>query len=292
MENRQRKTRVTAVINQKGGVGKTTNGTHLATALGSMGAKVLIWDLDPNAGSTKQFGIKPETFYGTLELLTDDNISLDDAITSDVNDEVNLPKGVHIITASKTLEELGQRLGADSKFFPAGILQPYISQLRGQYDYVFLDTAPNTTVITTLAAYISADYYLLSTTPEKFSIQGLEDAVIDINAARRSGNEHACVLGVLISDVDRRQRIAKNNVPYIEDLFRHEKEAPTACFNVVISRTTNIGLAQDDGKTLFQFNPKHKVCSQFLKLAEEVEQRIHAVESASNPQEEEVVVNG
>ena len=118
-----------------------------------MGRKVLIIDLDVNAGSTKHFGIKPEAFLGTFEVMLGDEDALDvvvskedkanDALREGVN---NLVDNVDIICGGRKLEQLEERLRMKkSKFDPApphDCLKSVVEQLRGHYDYVFLDTPP------------------------------------------------------------------------------------------------------------------------------------------------------
>ncbi len=100
-----RDTKFIAVGNQKGGVGKTTNACHLAAALGEMGRLCLIWDLDINHGSTKHFGIPPETYWGSFELLAGED-DLDNIILTGEEEDIELPQNVHLIAAARNLEGL------------------------------------------------------------------------------------------------------------------------------------------------------------------------------------------
>jgi chromosome partitioning protein len=283
-ENLTRDTKVIAVGNQKGGVGKSTNCCHLAAALGERGRLCLVWDLDVNCGATRHFGIPPDTYFGTFELVTGEE-DPDSIILTGDDEDVNLPENVHLIAAGRNLEGLDGALGPDHKFFPAGILIDPLKRLSGRYDYIFLDTAPSVHT-TTLAAYIAADYFILSTTPQRFSVEGLQDAARDIQAAIRRGNSKLRVLGVIVSDVDKRTRIARLHLELIDKVFRREPSQPSAMFETIISRSTVIGEAQTHGQTLFQVEPTHKVTDQYRKLAEEVEQRLAAFKAAAQPGEE------
>jgi chromosome partitioning protein len=227
-----------------------------------------------NCGATRHFGIPPETCWGTFELLTGED-DLDSIIITDRLRDVDLPKNVHLIPAGRNLEGLDGALGPDHKFFPAGVLLDPIKELRGHYDYIFLDTAPSV-LTTTLGAYMAADYFILSTTPQRFSIAGLEDAARDIQAAIRLGNAKLRVLGVVVSDVDTRTRLARLHIDLIEDLFRRGPGQRSAMFETIISRSTVIGEAQRQGKTIFQTDPAHKVTEQYRQLASELEQRLAA----------------
>jgi chromosome partitioning protein len=269
-----RDTKVIALGNQKGGVGKTTNCVQVATALGEIGRKCLIWDLDMNFGATRHFGIAGGSYWGTFELLTGQD-EIDNVLITENDEDVELPVNVHLITADRNLEGLDKALGAEHKFFPAGILLEPLRQLRGRYDYIFLDTAPSAST-PTLAAYMASDFFILSTTPQTFAIKGLEDAVADIKAAIRQGNQKLLVLGVILSDVDKRLRLARLHMGLIEELFRLQPGQPSAKFETIISRSTIVGEAQKLGKTIFQTHPDHKVTDQYRALAQEVEARLAA----------------
>ena len=100
-----RKTRVIAIGNQKGGVGKTTNTAHIAAALGRLGRRVLVWDLDVNHGLTSHFGIPQGAFSGTLHILTEEREPQDVIITNDEPD-IELPENVDVIPTGRELETL------------------------------------------------------------------------------------------------------------------------------------------------------------------------------------------
>jgi chromosome partitioning protein len=276
----EKNAKVIAVGNQKGGVAKTTNAVHLAVALTELGRKVLLWDLDAHAGTTKHFGITPGAYWGTFEVLTGEDTP-ENIILTDNEEDVKLPKNLHLITASRNLEGVDKALGPEHKFFPASILREPLNSLRPLYDYIILDTGPNSST-PTLAAYMAADYFILSTTPQAFSIQGIQEAVGDIQGAIRQGNSRLVVLGVIVSDVEQRHRIAKRNISYLNDLFRSGGgEGPSACFNTIISRSTIVGEAQDRGTTLFETDPSHKITQQFRELAREIEERLGVTSSAN-----------
>src|SRR5262245_14681744 len=177
-KEKERSPQVIAVGNQKGGVGKTTNCVNLATALAELGRKSLIWDLDSNCGSTRHFGIPEEAkFFGTFEVLTGRETALDVIITGDAEDEVALPRNVHLIPARRNLEGIDSVLRETDKFFvPRDILIEPMKSLRGVYDYIFLDTAPHATT-PTIASYMAADYFILAAVPEHFAIDGLKAAL-------------------------------------------------------------------------------------------------------------------
>src|SRR5215470_11343430 len=153
MEN-SRGARVIAVGNQKGGVGKSTLSVHLAAALGEKGRRCLVWDLDMNRGTILQLGIPAEMpILGSFEVLTGAEDPAEVVVRTGDIEGIELPQNVHLIPAQRNLEGIDAVLITKYKFGnPKDILRPLVNGLRPDYDYIFLDTAPNLT-IPTVAAY-------------------------------------------------------------------------------------------------------------------------------------------
>ena len=265
----KRKTHIIAVGNQKGGVGKTTNTVHIATALGELGRQSLIWDLDMNHGATRHFGIEGNAYLGSFEVLIGDEAP-ENVIMDGSNQEVDLPKGVHLLPANRKLEQIDDTLTSKNKFIiKHQVLIEPLKRLRGRYDYIFLDTAPNATT-PTIAAYFAAEWFLLTAIPDPFAIEGLNDALQDIASVREHGNPDITVLGVVLTTVNRRTRLGQTLAEYVEQTFT----LPSGLclkFETEIGRSTIIPTAQKIGKTVFQTEPTHKVTEQYRELAREFE---------------------
>ena len=277
--NLTRPGRVIAVGNQKGGVGKTTNTVHLARALVELGRKVLIIDLDMNHGATRHFGIEPEAFYGSYEMLVGDEPPGNLTVTH-ADEEANVPEGLEIIPAARKLEGIDQAVMSRSKFVtPRDVLKTPLDALRPDYDYIFLDTAPNAT-LPTLAAYMTADYFILSAMPDPFAIAGLNDAMRDILDAREKGNPKLAILGVIVSGVDKRTSLANTLSDFVEQSFKTGEEGESVKFKTSIGRSTVIPLTQKVGKTLFETHANHKVTDEYRALAQEVEARLAKIEGS------------
>jgi chromosome partitioning protein len=287
-------THVIAVGNQKGGVGKTTNTVHIARALAERGHRCLIVDLDMNHGATRHFGVEPEAFLGSFEMLVGEepaeNLILSHA---DKEEGVSLPENLDLIPAARKLEGIDQAVMAKSKFMtPHEVLEKPLDSLRGKYNFIFLDTAPNAT-LPTLAAYMNADYFILSAMPDPFAIAGLNDAMRDIMDARVRGNTKLVLLGVVISGVDKRTSLANTLSEFVEKSFRAGENAESIKFKSSIGRSTVIPQTQKVGKTLFETHSTHKVTDEYRALATEIEERLAKIHSSSHQVEEaRGVVNG
>ena len=272
-------TRVIAVGNQKGGVGKTTNTVHIARALVERGRKVLIIDLDMNHGATRHFGVIPEAYMGSYEMLVGEEQAATLVLTHEEED-VSLPENLHLIPAARKLEGIDQALAHKSKFITSReVLSAPLEGLRGCYDYIFLDTAPNATT-PTVASYLAADYFILSAMPDPFAIAGLNDALADISDAQRRGNPKLILLGVVLSGVDKRTTLANSLAAFVEQAFQVGETGESMRFRTTIGRSTVIPQTQKVGKTLFETHSAHRVTDEYRALAQEIEDRLARIEGA------------
>lgn len=252
-----------AIGNQKGGVGKTTVAVNLAAALGLGGYRCLIIDLDPAAGATKHLGVPVNSFAGTLELLTTDE-SLEALAISE-----RMPGNVALLPARPQLSELDSLL---SRFVDrTRILERPIQRARELYDFILLDTAPSAADITTVAAYSTAEWFLLSAFPHPLSLGGLTEALSDIADVRRHRNPDLEVLGVVFSNVDGRATRLRTQ---LEEAVRGA--LPGRQFDTHISQAIILPELSGRGRTLFQ-HPGYTrlpVARQYLRFAAEVEHRV------------------
>jgi chromosome partitioning protein len=258
----QRLGAVIAVGNQKGGVGKSTNCVHLAAALGEGGYRCLVIDLDPAAGATKHLGIPVQSYAGTLELLTTSETPQTLAITA------GLPRGLHLIPSRTQLAELDTLL---SKFVDrTRILERSVALARPHYDFIFCDTPPSAGATTTVAAYATADWFLLSAFPHPLSMAGLGEALKDIADVRARRNPGLEILGIVLCCVDTRTGLLLE----LQDLVA--RELPGRAFRTLITQATAVPVCSGRGKTLFdsKAHAHHKVTEQYRSLAAELESRV------------------
>ena len=268
-------TKVVAFGNQKGGVTKTSTVVNLAAALSERNKRVLIWDLDVNCGSTRLCGLPQGlNVFGTYEVMVGEESPEDVIIRPGDLDTVNLPENVNLIAASTKLEAIEAELAAKHGPFATShnALKNPIASLDGQYDYIFLDTSPSMTP-PTKAAYMAAGYFVLTAVPERLAIEGLVNAIQYIKHARESGNPHLRLMGVVMNQVPGRPtRLSK---ALLEEVDRHFGVGDEFMrrFESSISASTIVPSVQQQGLTLFEAAPDHKVTQQYRELAEEFDER-------------------
>lgn len=263
---------------QKGGVGKTTNATHLAVALAEQGARCLLWDVDENYGATKLFRAPQDGSATSLEVLTGE-ITAPEAVlrSEDPPAGMTLPPGVDLLPSTRRLTTLDATLARDPFASPNDCLKKPLTELRalGRYDFIILDTGPSAST-TTRGAYMASDYFILSIFPERLAVEGLSDALEDIALARKPGrNPNLHLLGLVLSDMDRRKTLAQWCEREIEKRFLHPGGAPIK-FRTSIGTSADIDRAAYEGKTLLQAQPRHPVAEQYRALAREARDRIAA----------------
>lgn len=225
---------VIAIGNQKGGVGKSTVTVNLAAALGELGHKVLVIDLDPSGGATHHLGVDPYAYEGAVELLNQQADPIELAITEE------MPENVGLIAARPELSDVG----TDRVYrLRAGVIQA-----RKAFDFILLDTPPNPKSLNTFAAYATADWFLFVTTPHALSVRGLSEAWRDVDTVRQKANTNIEILGTIFNAVDTRSLALRDTKAF---LAKHKNLRPFGAkgfipWSVLPNR------AAEQGTTLFQ----------------------------------------
>lgn len=289
MTEKIRNTVVIAVGNQKGGVGKTTNTIQLAGALAERGRKSLIIDLDMTSGATKALRAPTEGWNSSFELLTGAESAADTIITNEES-EVALPPNIHLVPSSRKLAELDTFLANNPWVNHQDLLLEPINQLRGRYDYVFLDTPPTKTK-TTIPALKAADFAVLSAMPDPLAVSALAEALADIVAAQRYANPNLALLGVILCAVPRPEtRLARALVRYVQETCI-DHTGQTLKFRTEIGRTVAVQEAQRAGQTIMQYQGDHPVADEYRAWAKEFEERLAVIRQKPGVVETEEVAN-
>ena len=256
------KTRVLAVSNQKGGVGKTTTAINLGTALAASGEMVLIVDMDPQGNASTGLGVPRETRRVTIYDVVVDSRSVDDAAV-----QTTVP-GLWIIPADADMSGVEIELSqADRRSFRLkDALAGQGADGHTKYDYVLIDCPPSLNLLT-LNAMAAADAVLVPLQCEFFALEGLTQLMKTIDMVRQSLNPSLEIQGLVLTMYDRRSALSGQ---VANDVRAHFGDK---VYDAIIPRNVRVAEAPSFGKPALIYDLKCAGSQAYLRLAREVVSR-------------------
>ena len=250
--------KVVSIINQKGGVGKTTTAVSLAAAVGAKGYKVLLADIDPQGNSTSGFGIsKRKIVSSSYDVLVKD-INANDAVVKTQFKNVDvLPASLNLAGAEVELIDLEKR---ESR------LKMAVAQLYDKYDYIFFDCPPSLGLIT-INALTASDTFLVPVQCEFYALEGLAQLMATVRQVKRLYNPHIDLEGVLQTMYDGRLNLTQQVVTEIKKFF------PNKVYKTTIPRNVRLAEAPSHGKPIHAYDPRSRGTEAYINLAKEVIER-------------------
>ena len=258
-KNPERDCLVLGVINQKGGVGKSTTAVNLSAALGEKGYKILLVDLDPQGNCSSGIGFnKTECELSSYDCLLNDDVETKEIIV-DVE-----TKGVELIPATIDLAgaeaELVQEISRESR------LKEALEEIRDEYDFVVIDCPPSLGMLT-INALTASDQLIIPIQCEFFALEGLAKIVDSINMVKKRLNKKLEIFGVVITMFDGRTSLAKQVADEVANYFGDK------VFSTKIPRTVRISEAPGYGMPITEYDTNGKGAKAYRDLAEETIKR-------------------
>ena len=252
--------RIVAIVNQKGGVGKTTTAINLAASLALAGQRFLLVDVDPQANLTSGVGQKGKqaargTIYHALTAPDQPAPQANDFIVSTAIERLMLmPADRNLTGAEIELVPMAQRELR---------LRTLLAPIRPRFDYIFVDSPPSLGLLT-LNALVAADTVLIPLHCEYFALEGLADLVSTMRRVRAALNPRLDIEGVLLTMFDERTNLGQQVATDVRQFFKEK------VFRTVIPRNVRLGEAPSHGMPVVLYDARSRGADAYLNLAREV----------------------
>lgn len=247
--------RVFAITNQKGGVGKTTTAINLAASLAANDLKVLVIDSDPQGNATTGLGVaKDPNRPSTYDVLLQDTAPESAIVKTEM-------EGLEVISADKNLVganlELVELPNRESR------LRSRIEPIRTKYDFILIDCPPALDLLT-LNALMASDAVLVPIQCEFFALEGISELMDTIDRIRDSFRHPIAVAGILLTMYDDRTVLTRQVAADLKEFFGEQ------VFRTVIPRSIRLAEAPSFGKPIIAYDPRSRGAESYIRLAKEI----------------------
>ncbi len=244
--------RIVAIVNQKGGVGKTTSAVNLTAALHEKGAKILLVDFDPQANASSGLGVSRRSKYSSYDVIIN-GVPARQAIVQTQWGDV-LPSSSALAGAGVELADMKRR-----EF----VLKQALESVADDYDYIFIDCPPSLELLT-LNGLCAAEQILIPVQCEYYALEGLSDLMSTMRAVKKRLNPRLTVFGVLLTMFDGRTNFSAQVAQEVRRFF------PGKVYGAVIPRNVRLAEAPSHGLPITDYDKHSKGAKAYREVAEEI----------------------
>lgn len=247
--------RIISIVNQKGGVGKTTTAVNLGAYLSYLGKEVLLVDIDPQANATSGIGIDHKNIpHGIYEAIIGQK-KINEVVKRTLQDKFKVaPATLSLAGAGIELVDM-----EDREYKLSRILE----EIKHEYDYVIIDGPPSLGLLT-VNSMVAADEILIPIQSEYYALEGLSQLLETIGLIQGNLKPELSILGAVITMFDKRNRLSTS---VMNELYQH---FPNKVFRSVIPRSVRLAEAPSYGRSILHYDPKSKGGKAYERLAREL----------------------
>lgn len=247
--------KIISIVNQKGGVGKTTTAVNLSAAVGALGKRVLLVDVDPQGNSTSGYGISKRSIRLTSYDMLINSAPADDVVikTDFLNVDI-IPSNINLAGAELEMADMERR---------ESLLKNAIAEISENYDYVFFDCPPSLGLIT-LNALTASGSFIVPIQCEFYALEGLSQLMAAVRKIKRLFNPLIELEGVLLTMYDGRLNLTQQVVSEVKNFF------PGKVYSVVIPRNVRLSEAPSFGQPVIYYDKSSRGAEAYMDFAREV----------------------
>ncbi|MTT31062.1 AAA family ATPase [Terrilactibacillus sp. BCM23-1] len=247
--------KILAVANQKGGVGKTTTSVNLSACLAYIGQRVLLVDIDPQGNATSGVGVdKGDIDECVYDVLVEDIEAKDVIVKTEIEKLDVIPSTIQLAGAEI---ELVPTISREIR------LKRALEKVSDQYDYIVIDCPPSLGLLT-INALTAANAVIIPVQCEYYALEGLSQLLNTVRLVQKHLNHHLAIEGVLLTMLDARTNLGLQVIDEVKKYFRDK------VYSTIIPRNVRLGEAPSHGKPIIIYDARSKGAEVYLELAKEV----------------------